>query len=98
MSFLKIQTRLALGLRISLIVIGGYMLTGGVTALIGITMSVAGMASSDAMLLSSMLGFLFYVGLVIWGFSARQYWWRSLTIFGSATVTMSLAYLLVEVG
>lgn len=55
--------------RIFGIVVGGIALMGGASALGGIGLHAGGMSLTEAMNLSSLLGFLFYVGLVMWGFA-----------------------------
>lgn len=83
-----------MAVRVISILVGGYALTGGITALGGIGLHAAGLPLSDSMLLTSMLGYLLYVGIVIWGFGAPPKYHPSATIVASAVATMGLAAIL----
>ncbi|MEO0421953.1 MAG: hypothetical protein AAF184_06440 [Pseudomonadota bacterium] len=86
-----LRAAVAMATRVVLIVAGGYALTGGLSALGGIAMHALGTPLDDAMLLASMVGFLVYVGIVIWGFSAPPHWRPSLVILTLAVITMVAA-------
>lgn len=97
MSLSKLQQMLVTVLRVLAIFVGGYALTGGMTALSGIGLFAAGMTLSDAMLLTSILGFLLYVIITMWGFSAPKKYWPATAIVVLASITMSLASVLAPV-
>lgn len=73
------------------VVVGGLALTGGITASSGVLLSATRLSLSDAMLLTSMLGFLVYVGVAIWGFSAPKNWRPALVICLLALLMMVIA-------
>ena len=59
-------------LRIGGAVLGGYALSAAAVALmVGLFMQV-GLVRSEAVVLSSMLGFVFYLAVLIWAFSVRS--------------------------
>jgi hypothetical protein len=59
--------------RIILAVAGGYAVASGLVALLAVGLPpVTGMARSEAVVLASMLGFLIYLGLLLWGFAERR--------------------------
>jgi hypothetical protein len=80
--------------RVTAIAIGGYGLTSALCALTGLVLVFFGMPLSDAMLATVLLGYLFYVALVMWGFADRRTLIRPWLILLSAAVTMSIASLL----
>ena len=49
---------------------GGYALWSGLVPLCGLGLAALGLPLVEAMLISSMLGILAYVGILIWGFGA----------------------------
>lgn len=51
---------------------GGYLLTALTVVAAGAVLARLGMARSEAVALSSMLGFVFYLALLVWAFSVRQ--------------------------
>ncbi len=53
-------------------VAGGYGLTALAVVAAGALMVRAGMARSEAVVLAAMLGFLGYLGLLLWAFSVRS--------------------------
>ncbi|MDY0976217.1 iron uptake protein [Massilia sp. CFBP9012] len=59
------------GLRIVGAVVGGYLLTVLTVIAAGAVLARLGMARSEAVALSSMLGFVFYLALLVWAFSVR---------------------------
>lgn len=65
------------GLRIVGAIGGGYLLTASTVIAAGAVLARLGMARSEAVALSSMLGFVFYLVLLVWAFgvrSAAQLW------------------------
>lgn len=60
------------GLRIVGAVAGGYLLTALTVIAAGAVLARLGMARSEAVALSSMLGFVFYLVLMLWAFSVRS--------------------------
>ncbi len=59
------------GLRIVGAVAGGYLLTVLTVIAAGAVLARLGMGRSEAVALSSMLGFVFYLVLLVWAFSVR---------------------------
>ena len=50
-------------------VFGGYAFSAATVALLSVALAVFGMARSEAVILASMLGFLIYLGVLIWVFA-----------------------------
>ena len=59
-------------IRVPVVIIGGYGVTVGIVGLGGLLLPRLGMATSEAVLLASMLGFLIYLAAIIWGFAERR--------------------------
>lgn len=75
--------------RIVCVLLGGYALWSGGAVLLGVALRNTGLSRTDAMLVATMLGSLFYVGIIIWGFAAPPRW-RPATLIalgGIAAVT-----------
>ena len=63
---------------------GGYAVAAGLAALLAVALPVStGLARSEAVVLSSMLAFLIYLALLVWGFAERRLL-RLWLVFGSA--------------
>ncbi|WP_137173577.1 iron transporter [Massilia sp. HP4] len=60
------------GLRTVGAVGGGYLLTALTVIAAGAVLARLGMARSEAVALSSMLGFVFYLVLLVWAFGVRS--------------------------
>jgi len=60
-----------LALRILLVVVGGYLLTAGLTGLAAAALSLV-MPRSEAVVLMAMLAFVIYLGLLLWAFAERR--------------------------
>lgn len=58
--------------RLVLTIGGGYATTSAVVAGLSIALLRAGLHSSEAVVLASMLGFVMYLLLLLWGFSERK--------------------------
>lgn len=80
--------------RVIAIVLGGYSLTTALSALTGLVLVALGIPLSDAMLTTVLLGFVFYVALMMWGFADRRTLARPWLIVLSAALTMSITSLL----
>ena len=59
-------------LRVTAAVLGGYALNAAVVALMVGLLATAGLARAEAVVLASMLGFVFYLGALLWAFSVRS--------------------------
>lgn len=81
----------AMTFRVIAISIGGFALTAGVVALLGIAIHALGVLLRDAMLASVLLGYIFYVAVVMWGFRDRRTLLRPIAVLGAAAATMTLA-------
>ena len=60
--------------QIVLIVVGGYAASAGFVAILSALVPILGVVRSEAVILSSMLGFILYAALILWGFAARRSW------------------------
>ena len=64
--------RLSVSLRVIGAVLGGYALSAALVALLAVALPrLVGWPRSEAVLLASMLGFLIYLGALVWAFSQR---------------------------
>jgi hypothetical protein len=68
------NSRLAVLARVALAVIGGYAASAGFVATFSAALPLVGVVRSEAVVLSSMLGFVLYVVLVLWGFAESRLW------------------------
>lgn len=59
-------------LRLIAAIPGGYALTAAAVATLGGLLPLFGMAPSDAVALSAMLGFMLYLVLLLWAFAERS--------------------------
>jgi len=92
MKFLKkVLSVLAMTFRVIAIAIGGYVFMGGVVALSGILLHRTGVPLNDAMLATVLLGYIFYVVVVMWGFRDRRTLIRPVSILVGAALTMTMA-------
>ncbi|MDP3653390.1 MAG: iron transporter [Rhodoferax sp.] len=66
--------RLALCLRLVAAVPGGYAMAAAAVAVCAGVLAHAGMARSEAVVLSAMLGFVFYLLWLLWAFGVRSLW------------------------
>ncbi|MEM1271039.1 MAG: hypothetical protein AAGI08_13445 [Bacteroidota bacterium] len=71
--------------RVLLAVVGGYYLSAAAVTLFAALLATLGMVRSEAVVLSMMLGFLFYLGLLIWAFAAKRLVWLWL-VLGAGTL------------
>ena len=55
--------------RVVLALGGGYALTAAGVLLLAVALAALGMARSEAVVLASMLGFLIYLGVLLWAFA-----------------------------
>ena len=67
-----IRAGLLLALRVLAIVAGGYFLSAALVALSAAGLAGLGMARSEAVILMTMLGFVLYLLVLIWGFAERS--------------------------
>lgn len=59
-------------LRLIAAIPGGYALTAAVVAVLGGLLPLLGLARSEAVVLSAMLGFVLYLLLLLWAFAQRS--------------------------
>ncbi len=76
--------------RISAVTLGGYGLTSALCALAGMAVASLGVALTEAMLGTVLLGYIFYIALIMWAFAERKTLKRPCTILVLAAVTMTL--------
>lgn len=93
------RSRLQTSFRVATAVVGGYAATSGVVALLAVGLPLStGLARSESVLLASMLGFLIYLALLIWGFSVTSLSRLVLAFAGLAAVAFALVALLQRHG
>lgn len=81
---------LAMTLRVLGAVGGGYGVSALAVVTAGAVLARLGMARSEAVMLSAMLGFLAYLGLLLWAFSVRSTARLWLVLLGSAAFMAGL--------
>ncbi|KIU44675.1 hypothetical protein QU42_34685 [Bradyrhizobium sp. UASWS1016] len=87
--------RLQTSLRVITVVVGGYGATSVIVALLAVGLPLStGLARSEAVVLASMLGFLIYLALLLWGFSVQKLSRLVLGLSGFAAVALALVALL----
>jgi hypothetical protein len=60
-------------IRVATATLGGYVVASGFVALVAVGLpAVTRMARSEAVVLASMLGFIIYLALLIWGFASPR--------------------------
>lgn len=77
--------------RIICVLLGGYALWSGGAVLLGVALRSTDLSRTDAMLVATMLGSLFYIGTIIWGFAAPLRWRPATLIAISGIVAVSAA-------
>lgn len=83
--------------RVIAVVVGGYAATVGLVALFAVLFTlVLGMARSEALVLASMVGFLGYAAIVIWGFAERRSLRLWVILGGGAVLSHAVAILLAR--
>jgi hypothetical protein len=89
------RNRWATAARVVTAVLGGYVVASGLLALGAVGLPrLTGMARSEAVVLSSMLAFVIYLVLLLWGFSARSPARLALTFAGLAIGSFGLVALI----
>ncbi|HSW04721.1 hypothetical protein [Aquabacterium sp.] len=84
---------LAMSLRVSGAVLGGYAFSAACVALAATALPrITGMARSEAVLLSSLLGFLLYLVALLWAFAERATWRVWAVFVGGAAVALLLTF------
>ena len=80
------RPKLALVSRIAAAVLGGYAFAWGLVAATTSLAVAAGMGFHDAEFLSSLLGVLAFLGVMLWAIAARRLWrvWAVLAVGGAA--------------
>lgn len=84
--------------RVFLVVVGGYFVSSRLVAASSVTLSLLGLHRSEAAVLASMSGFVFYLGLLIWGFAQQGVMRLAATFALLAGGGQVLAVLLPRVG
>jgi hypothetical protein len=59
-------------LRVLVVIVGGYAAAAALVAGVARVLPITGLARSEAVALASMCGFVFYLALLVWGFSHRH--------------------------
>lgn len=85
-----LRSALDIPYRIVCVLLGGYALWSGGTVLLGVALRDTGLSRTDAMLVATMLGGLFYVGIIIWGFAA-PWRWRPATLIALSGIAAVIA-------
>ncbi len=90
--------KLAVLLRVLGAVLGGYAFSAAWVAFASIALPPAtGMARSEAVLLSSMLGFVVYLAVLIWAFAQRAVWRIWAACAGGSLLALVLSLLVKAV-
>ena len=76
--------------RVLAAVVGGYLLAAGLVTLAAMGLGQA-MDQSEAVVLTSMLGFLLYLALVLWSFAERRLWRIWAVMAGGSAASLGLA-------
>lgn len=71
--------------RIALVVLGGYVAASAAVAALAVVLARVGMARSEAVVSASMLGFVIYLGMLLWGAAERR---LTRLILGYAVLTV----------
>ncbi len=82
-----LPSSLAMTFRVAAISLGGYALTAGLCSLAGMVLMLSGMAMPDAMLTTVLVGYIFYIALVMWAFADRVTMKRPWAILIAAILT-----------
>jgi len=61
-----------IALRLLVVIVGGYAAASVLVAGLARALPVTGLARSEAVVLASICGFIFYLALLIWGFARRR--------------------------
>ncbi|MCX7069720.1 MAG: iron uptake protein [Gammaproteobacteria bacterium] len=89
------QPAVAVGVRVLLAVLGGYAFTAAAVMLGGWALAASGLFSrSDAVVLAALLGFLLYLGLLLWAFAERRLARLALVLAGGSALLHAGAWLL----
>lgn len=72
----KVPTRARINVlvRVVLAMLGGYAAAAGIVAALSVTLPFTGLPRSEGVALASMLGFIVYLLLLLWGFAERRLW------------------------
>lgn len=91
------RAALPIAARVFVIVVGGYAAMMGLVALAAISLAlVFGMPRSEAVVLTSMIGFLGYAAIVVWGFAEWRLLRLSAILGGGAALGHAAAILLAR--
>ena len=82
--------------RILAAIVGGYLLSAGLVTLAAMALGLA-MAQSEAVVLTSMLGFILYLAVLLWSFAERRLWRVWAVAAGGGAVASGLALWLAPV-
>lgn len=96
MKAIVLGPRLGLCLRLVAVVPGGYVLTATAVAVSGGLLSLAGMVRSEAVVLSAMLGFAFFLAVLLWAFSVRSLWRLYGVLMGGLAACAALLWLMPQ--
>ncbi len=79
--------------RVVVAVVGGYAVSASVVTLLAVLLPRAlGMARSEAVFLSAMLGFVVYLIALLWAFVERQMWRLWTVLLGGAVLGYGLVH------
>lgn len=90
----RIGYRIGMALRFIAICMVGWFLASGVAGLAGIALHAVGVPLSEGMLATSLLSYVFYIAVVMWGFADRTSIFRPIAVVGLAVITISVAGML----
>ena len=90
----RIGYGIAMTLRVFAICVLGWFLAFGIAGLSGIALHTVGVSLADAMLATSLLSYIFYIAIVMWGFADRTSILRPLAVLGLTVLTIVTAGML----
>lgn len=76
--------------RILAAIVGGYVVSWGMSALAAVLLS-SFMMRDEAVVLASMLAFALYLAALLWAFAARRLWQVWIVFVGGGAASLSLA-------
>jgi lipopolysaccharide export LptBFGC system permease protein LptF len=88
-----VTATLAIAARLLLAIPGGYALTAGAVALVTAVLAPV-MPRSEAFVLAAMLGFLLYLGILLWAFAEQRLARLGLIVLAGAPACFGLAHVL----
>ncbi len=77
-------------LRVTGAVLGSYIACAALVALVAVGLAALGLTRSEAVVTASLLGFVFYLLVVLWAFSVRKLAWLWACLAGGTALAYGL--------